>query len=566
MKRVVSVWLPEWPLDRLRRVAPAAVPGDRPFALVVSGAEAGGRGQLLHAVNAPARRAGLTPGLALADARAAVPGLVTRPAEMAADRLALRRLALWVGRYGPRRNVDGTDGLWIDVSGVPHLFGGEARLLADLVGRLARAGITARAGLAGTVGAAFALARYGVNGTRVFAVASPGGEAKALHDLPVEALRLDADAVVLLRRLGLRRIGQLYDLPRPALARRFRDGLGRARTSARRAEDLALGLIGRLDAALGSLVEPRRPLVEPPAHRVLKLFVEPLLSHEGLATAVRQALETLVGGLAERGAGVRRLRLLVFRSDGTMAAVAAGTGVPSVDAGHLFGLLAERMAAIDAGYGLDAIAVEAVRTEAVRPEEVALSARLTDGARKDPAVVLDRLAGRLGAARVVRLRPVASHWPERSEATISVLADQASGQKPESKHESTGESRGESRGENTGAAWLPPASGAARPAFVLPAPEPIAVMAEVPDGPPLRFTWRRVGHRIAKAEGPERIEPEWWGFIDPAAAGPGGPPRPRDYYQLEDDQGGRFWVFREGLFEREAEDGAPAWFLHGVFA
>jgi protein ImuB len=215
MPRIVSVWLPYWPIERLRRADPGAVPDEGPFALVAPGRH----GITITAANAAARAAHVAVGAALADVRAALPVLATRPAEPTRDCAALRTLARWCGRYGPARNTHGADGLWIDVTGVAHLFGGEQGLVEDLGARLAALALTARIGLADTLGAAFALARHG---GRSIAFAPPGGTQTAVAALPVAGLRLDADTLKLLRRLGLRRIGQLYDLPRAALERRFR--------------------------------------------------------------------------------------------------------------------------------------------------------------------------------------------------------------------------------------------------------------------------------------------------------------------------------------------------------
>lgn len=515
------------------------MPDDRPFALVLTTSD-GERRQTLHAVNAPAVRGGLSAGLALADARAVLPGLATRTAELAADRAALRRLAVWAGRYGPRRHVDGEDGLWIDVSGVAHLFGGERQLTEDCVGRLASAGVTARLGLADTHGAAHALARHATSPRRPAAIAPAGGSAAALASLPVEALRLDAPAVRLLHRLGLRAIGQLYDLPRAALERRFRDG---TRTGAAAASATAARLVARLDAALGVSAEPKRPLAEPPEHRVPLLFAEPLLTAEGVEAAAATALARLATLLDAAGVGARRVRLLLFRADGSMATVAAGTSAPSRDGAHLLGLVRERLAAVDAGFGIDAVVAEAVRVEAVAHVTGTLADRLAETRCGDASRLFDVLAARLGPGRVGRLVPVASHWPERAERLVPLL---------------------DGSGEAGLASWPAIGTRAPRPFLVFPAPEPIAVVAEVPDGPPARFTWRRLSHRVVKSEGPERIEPEWWRAI--AAPPPRLAARARDYYRVEDERGGRFWLFREGLYERPAEgEPAPTWYLHGLY-
>ena len=248
MRRFASVWLPAWPIERMRHANPGAVPDDRPFALV----EAGTHGIVIVAVNLLARGQGLRPGQSLADAKAIFPGLLTRKIERDKDRAALLALTRWSGRYGPARNSDGDKGLWIDITGVPHLFGGEHRLMGDLVARLRAFGLTVRAGLADTTLAAAALARFAPVGKEGFAIAPAGRMQEALAHLPVEALSLDDEIVLLLKRLGLRRIGQLYDLPRAALARRFRE----LRTDRRRTKNpgsLAGAVLARLDAALGRI-------------------------------------------------------------------------------------------------------------------------------------------------------------------------------------------------------------------------------------------------------------------------------------------------------------------------
>jgi protein ImuB len=288
MKRFVSVWLPAWPIERLRRAEPKAVPDDRPFVLVATGAH----GVIITAVNRRAGAEGVRVGQSLADARAALPGLLTRLAEPAQDRAALLALARWSGRYGPARNVDGEDGLWIDVTGVAHLFAdreprrkraqesAEARLLADLVRRLGMFGLTARVSLADTPGAAFALARFAPQRDGRALIAPAGEMRAALAGKPVEGLRLDVETVILLKRLGLRRIGQLYDLPRAALARRFRTLQG-ARKAAAGSSAMADTVLTRLDQALGRVPEPQRPLAEPLVHLVRRVFSEPLVSARG---------------------------------------------------------------------------------------------------------------------------------------------------------------------------------------------------------------------------------------------------------------------------------------------
>jgi protein ImuB len=528
MKRFVSVWLPLWPIERIERAQPGSVPAEHPFAIILAGA----KGLRLTALNAPARAAGLHSGQALADARAAVPHLLTRPAKPSEDRAALIALARWCGRYGPSRNIDGSDGLRIEITGAAHLFGGEEAVLGDLIGRFRTAGLTARAAIADTLGAAFALARYG-SPLRCSAGPAQGGAREALAALPVEALRLASDSVLLLKRLGLRRIGQLYDLPRAALARRFRAAPPRRAGVTGQAD----AVLARLDQALGRIPEPLEPLVEPPVHCVRRAFADPLVSPESVTAEVSALAGRLCRELEAAAQGARHVRLCLYRADGTWAETEAGTSTPCREPSHMVGLLAEKLATLDAGFGIDVITLDAMLVELLGRSQTSLS-NLARHSRADPASLIDRLANRLGADRIARLVACESYIPERGQHLVPALISGVPSRTPQE-----------------ASPVLAP-----RPPFLLRRPEPISVVAEVPEGPPARFTWRRLGHRIVKAEGPERIAPEWWREL-----GASRPSRPRDYYRIEDAGGGRYWVFRAGLFGGEAEEEAPQWFMHGVF-
>ncbi len=538
-----------------------------PFALVESGAH----GLTLAAVDERAWREGLRPGLALADARAALPSLSTAPAEREADDRALRALASWCGRYGSARNVEDNDGVWIDTTGVAHLFGGEQAMLADLVRRLARAGITARAGLADTPGAAFALARFATSPATPSCIASTGAARERLAPLPVEALRLPSAATVLLGRLGLRRIGQLYAVPREALAQRFRSapaGRAGARRREREAMLMAGTVLARLDRALGLAAEPRAPLTEPARHIARRLFAEPLVTATGVAAALDDLARDLACRLEVRGEGGTRFVLALYRADGSSQEVSIGASRPCRDARHLIALFSEKLDRLDAGFGIDAMTLAAPHTEPYAAHQPALLHAGAAASEAAASALVDRLSSRLGAARVFRLAAADSHIPERGQRRLAALATPS----PQALSHRL--------------ARQP------RPVLLLPMPEPIIALAEVPDGPPRLFTWRRLVHRIARAEGPERIEPEWWRAIGRAPDRAAAPhaihlARPRDYYRLEDEQGGRFWVFRAGLYGRDEAEGRieddaeavgdevalqgvretfrPVWFMHGVF-
>lgn len=595
------------------------MPQDQPFALV----ESGPRGVGLTAVNRPAAVGGIHAGQMLADARAVLPGLLTRTGEPGRDARALEQLALWLGRYGPQRNRDGSDGLWVDITGVAHLFGGEAALARDCITRLARAGFTARLAIADTRSGAFALARYGGRDGPV-TIAPSGDMRAALADLPVESLQLTGDLVVLLRRLGLKRIGQFYDLPRNALARRFRSGApkttrggGRRRGLMRPAATCAgwaEALVMRLDQALGDLGEPARGIAEPPQYRVQRAYAEPLISHDGVLAALDDLAGQLCATLAARDAGARALKCALYRADGTVAEVVVRTARPARGVPHITALFEPRLEQVDVGLGLDAVVLEALHTEPLARTQTGFvsglaAAELAGGSGEGPgtdasarvAQLVDRLSNRLGSRAVFHLEAVASHIPERAERRVAALHGlPAPPRATEAQIETQAETQTEARADTQvmAQAAKPP-----RPAFLLEPAEAISVLAEVPDGPPVRFTWRRVTRRVARAEGPERIAPEWWRLIGDraatlghGAAPDGGAPddggaydgrpddggagrqaagspnaggqgaaadddgvvavvrvlrpawRIRDYYRVEDEHGGIYWMYRAGLY------------------
>ena len=360
MRRVISLWLPRFATDRLCHADPAW--RDRPLALVL---ETRARLQLT-AVNRAAERAGLRPGMALANARALLPRLATAPAEPAQDARALAALAEWCGRYSPWTGVDasldtagagggmgGGGGLWLDVTGCAHLFGGEAALLKQLCGRLTALGFTCRAAIADTPGAAWAMARF-ASEPRV--VVAPGEIRAALAPLPVAGLRLSAATAAALHGLGLKRIGDLLEIPRAPLAARFGDAVAR-----------------RLDAALGAVAEPISPRLSSAPHVARLAFAEPVCHADDIASALDRLLGDLSAGLAHAGRGARRLTLALQRCDNTTQHVRVGTGRPGRDAGHLKALFAEHLDRIDPGFGIEAMTLAADVTEPLGAAQAALA-------------------------------------------------------------------------------------------------------------------------------------------------------------------------------------------------
>lgn len=551
MKRIVSVYLPHWPIERLSVVQARQSPPSQavrskevcdeiPFALV----EAGHRGVRLSAVNRTGLSCGLKAGDALADARTRVPSLTVADAQATADRDGLRRLARWHGRYGILRNAYGIAGesasghrirhygIWIDISGVAHLYGGEAELLDDLETRLTRLGLTASAGLADTFGAAHALAWYGSGRERGTArIAPPGETLSAIAHLPVAALRLDGARVHLLHRLGFKTIGSLAKVPRVPLERRFRS------------HDESQRVLLRLDQALGHIGEPRRPLVEQPVLSVRQAFAEPLISAEPLENEVRSLVVRFCGQLDVESLGVRCVQLSLYRCDGSVGDVSVRLSGAVRAPGHLTGLLFEKLSALDLGFGADLLVLDALATERLVFGQQSLTQDQAAGHEAARGCLIDRLVNRLGSDRILTLVAQDSHWPECAQIQQPALisARTACGREPRAAFSQPGRAR--------------------RPALLLSPPEPVTVMAEIPEGAPVQFIWRRVRYTVVRSQGPERIEPEWWKQLWPA---PG--KRARDYYTLEDQSGARFWVYRDGRYDDEADNALPCWFVHGVFA
>lgn len=509
-RRYLSLWFPFLPAERLkRRDAGSAPPAGRPLVLVekIDGA------LRLFATDRRAAGLGLEPGLTLADARARFPSLLTVEADAQADAGFLTRLAALCERFTPLTALDPPDGLTLDITGCAQLFGGEEALRAEACARLQRLGLTLRASIAGTPDAARALARYGQT-----AVAPPGMDESLVRPLPAAALGIGAEAAIALARAGLTTIGDLADRPSILFAARFGQELPRrlART------------LGREDRRITPLRPPPDCLAERP-------FAEPLTE----AAAVEGVLARLAGEIARllerRGAGGRLFEASFFRSDGGVRHIAVGTGRPTRDPAVIRRLFRERIDALadplDPGFGFDLVRLAASALEPLGPLQPELDGQGATAATV--AELVDRLSARFGPERVLRFVARDTHDPDREAHAVAAAgpAPALPWPRPE------------------------PAGPPPRPLQLFEPPQPIETLAELPDGPPLRFRWRRVLHEVALAEGPERIAPEWWrGRAETA---------PRDYYRIEDSEGRRFWLFRRGLYGEEA---GPRWFLHGLFA
>ncbi len=510
---MLSVWFPRLASDaRLRRR-----PCDAPFALSLRA----GNTDHLHCLNRLAQAAGLSRGMALADARALCPGLVTEPANLASEAAVLLALVHMARRWSPLVARDGADGLISDISGVAHLFGGEDGLVADLQARIARAGFVCAVGVADTRGAAYALARHGGGrdgGGRVGGGqfgggqfgggqfgggrAAPGQTLAAIGRLPPAALRLDHDTVTGLERLGLRSIRDLAQVPRAPLARRF-----------------GPGLMLRLDQALGAQPEPVSPEAEAPHYGVRLTLPDPIGLQSDVMAGLARLLDRLCEALASNHHGARRLALELRRVDGVTALAEIGLARPMRDAGRMAALFARAVDDIDAGFGIDQLRLTAPVVEAMAPQQMDQTRVVGADKLHD---LITRLGNRVGFDNVQRYAPAQSHIPEKSFLVLSAAYSDGD------------------EGEV--------AAHAGRPLVIFP-PEPITATGPAP---PARFSWRRMAFATARSTGPERIAPEWW-LDDPAWRS-----GLRDYWKLETLQGRRLWLFHTPQ--------APGWYVQGEFA
>lgn len=490
-----------------RKSAPSAAPDEaRPLVFVekVKGA------LRLSAISPQARAVGLSSGLTLADARARIPDLAVADHDPIADATFLERIADDCDRWTPLVALDGPDGLVLDITGCAHLFGGEAMMRTRLLAHLQHHGLTLCAVVAGTPEAARALARCGKGGVVPF-----GREQECVAPLPITALGVPEETVTGLSRAGLKTIGDLASRPGTPLAARFGEEL-----------------LVRLRRTLGLedvRIVPRRPL---PACIAERRFAEPIGRAEDVEGALAMLVDDVALMLEARGEGGRAFEASFFRADGAVRRIAVETARPSRDPKSLGRLFHEKLDALadplDPGFGFDLVRLAVLRTEALAPAQVSLDGRAIE--EEEVTALIDRLAARLGRERVLRFMMRDTHDPDRA-ATLVPAADPSE------------------------APIRMPDELLARPLMMFDPPQPIEALAEVPDGAPLRFRWRRVVHEVVHAEGPERIAAEWW--RQPTSV------PTRDYFRVENREGSRFWLFRAGLYDREP--GAPRWYLHGLF-
>ena len=524
-RRVLAIWCARLSVDRWR-LAQGCERGEgadaNPVALITETAH----GPRIEALNDAARDAGAVTGTMLADARTLCPQIEAVPADPAGDLAFLEQLALWAQRWGPWSALDAPDGVLVDVTAVAHLFGGEEKLIADVERAFTRRKLAVRTAIAPTAGAAWALAHYGPP-RQIVGAASSAAILRALIDLPVAALRLDTDVLTVLRRLGLKRLGDLAGVTdgegdeargRDALQRRFRN----------RKSPAANPLI-RLDQLLGHVPEPLLPVVPQQMPLVQRRLMEPIRHRALLDTVLTDLAADMVRELEARGEGARRLELGLWRVDGEVLVRRLELASATREADHITRLFSSKLDDVEAGFG-----IETVRLRASWSEPLGISQDDIEQAAQRHGTSLsacvDRLAVRLGPQAVRRPVPHASHLPERAQRWQGPLEPLPTSQGMLEFHH--------------------------RPLKLLEQEEKIAVLYATPDGLPQRFRWRGKVREVARVEGPERIAPEWWRSRSSV--------RLRDYYRIEDANGGRYWIYRHGI-AGDGRGGLPDWYLQGLF-
>ncbi|HEX3008800.1 MAG TPA: DNA polymerase Y family protein [Bacteroidales bacterium] len=497
-KRYLSIWFPHFATDRFTRLHPELK--DKPFLLYVPE-----HGRMV--VSASSRilsKDGIAPGMVVADVRAILPLVEVIPADRVADEKQLRALAEWCIRFTPVVAIDPPDGLILDISGCAHLWGGEISYLKTITDRLRRGGFDVRVAIADTIGAAWAIARYG----RGITIVEPGSQAEALFSLPPVALRLDAPVLQRMEKLGFRQIKQLLCIPASNLRRRFGEGL-----------------LNRLGQALGTVTEFLHPVQPTPIYQERLPCMEPISTATGIEIALRRLLEALCERLRNEGKGMRTGIFKGYRIDGETVQISIGTNKASRNVEHLFKLFELRIQEIEPALGIELFELEAMLVEEVSETQESSLWAMGNNDQTAISELLDNIGGKIGMKSIHRYLPQEHYWPERSMKEVSSLEAQ-----PETE-------------------WR---TDRPRPLHLLSRPESIEVMVMLPDYPPLHFRYRGNIIKIARADGPERIEQEWW--LQSGA--------PRDYYRVEDENGVRYWIFRLGLYGEKN----PQWFLHGFFA
>lgn len=497
-KRFVSIWFRYLKTDWYTRRDPGL--GKIPFVLV---SPDHGR-MIITAANHLAETAGAFRGMPVADARALIPGIAVQDDQKSISEKLLHNIAEWCIRFSPLAAVDEPDGIILDATGCAHLWGGEKEYLTEIFSRFKTLGYSIRIGMADTIGMAWAAARY----IRQGRIIEPATQSQALLDLPPEALRIDAGITERLYQLGLDRVGEFISMPRSALRRRFGGQI-----------------ITRIHQALGKQEEFIEAVIPVETYQDRLNSIDPVATRGGIEIALEQLLEKLCGRLGKEGKGMRSCIFTCYRVDSKIQSIDVKTTRPTFNTKHLFKLFENKIDGIEPALGIELFIITADKVEDVNSSQESIwngTGGLQDTHLSE---LLDRLSGKFGAGKICRYLPQEHYWPERSfKPAISL-------------------------DEKPAIDWaLKP-----RPLQLLAVPEIIEVTSLIPDYPPMLFRYRGKLHKVVKADGPERIEQEWW--LQKGMH--------RDYYSVEDEEGQRYWVFRSGHYDGKQK---PQWFIHGFFA
>lgn len=498
-KRFVSIWFRHLRTDRFIRRQPALK--DVPFVLA---APDHGR-MIITAANKRAEAEGIFTGMVVADARAILSSLEVLDDQPDLSKKLLTGIAEWCIRFTPAVAIDEPDGLLLDATGCTHLWGGDKQYLGDLAKRLKDFGYDIRMSIADTIGAAWAMARFGKGSL----IVEPVKHSLALLALPAPSLRIDAAIAERLQKLGLREIADFIQMPRPSLRRRFGEQL-----------------LQRLSQALGEVEEwiiPLQPLE--PFHARLPCL-EPIVTATGIEIALERLLDIICVRLQQEQKGLRGACFKGYRLDGKIECLEIGTNRPSSNAKHLFKLFENKIDTVEPALGIELFTLDALKTENLSPVPTTLWESTSGLEDVELAELLDRIEVKIGANHIHRYIPDEHYWPERSFKPAASINE-----KP----------------------LTPWKTERPRPLQMLGKPQQIEVTAPIPDYPPMMFRYKGKLHKIMKADGPERIEQEWW-----LQEG-----QHRDYYSVEDEEGKRYWLFRSGHYDAEK---SYQWFMHGFFA
>ncbi|MAT33943.1 MAG: nucleotidyltransferase [Ponticaulis sp.] len=459
MRRVLCLWYPNLPLDRLARKGDPRFEG--PFAIT---AEEKNAWRITHA-NEPAFKNGVASGQSLADARAICPALLTAPADPVREAGLLRSLRRWADQFSPVVALHEPDALLLDIAGGAHLFGGETDMAQTAIQRLVDMGLSARAGLADTRRAALALARFG---SQKIAIA-PSGETQAhIESLPLEALGCDPRALQGMRRAGLKTLGQIFAIKSADLARRYGVDVMQSRA-----------------ALLGHHPDPVRLSAPDPVYAARMSLPDPVGHHKDVLEIVERLSARICDRLKDRNKGARQFHLTLRCVDSGDHHLQIGFAKPCCESAHILQQLSFKLDKIKLTYGADWFRLSAGQIEAIHPKQPELSGY----SQADDALaqIISTIGNRIGFDRVERVLPQASHLPERSFLRVEAASTEIIETWPE--------------------------AALNRPLVLFEYAPRLSI--SLAGRPPKEFEYQGRSFHLGTARGPERLSPEWWRTEDP---------------------------------------------------